>query len=67
MSLIYSCDVVCDRCGNWTHGLTGLKPIGLGMPSLAIAKGQGWSRASKSLYTDLCPDCLTETRKEEPK
>lgn len=64
MSLTYTCDVFCDRCGNWVHGVTTNKATGLARPALAEAKKQGWSRDVKSTLTDLCPKCLAKSRKE---
>lgn len=65
MSLSYTCDVFCDHCGNWVHGVTANKPTGLARPALSEAKKQGWSRDVKSTYTDLCPACLTAVRQGE--
>lgn len=64
MTIVYTADVFCDRCGCWVHGATGSKTSGLGRPALAVAKKAGWSRDVKSTYTDLCPECLKENRKE---
>ncbi len=63
MTVRYTADVFCDRCGNWTHGVTSDRHTGLAMPALAKAKRNGWSRDVKSTCTDLCPDCLREARK----
>lgn len=65
MSLTYSCDVFCDRCGVWVHGAMGHKATGLATRALAVAKKAGWSRYTRSVYADLCPACLTENRKEK--
>jgi hypothetical protein len=68
MSIVYTADVHCDRCGNWAHSVTGHKPDGLATRSLKLAKANGWSRSVRSIYTDLCPDCLKNARKSgDPK
>jgi hypothetical protein len=64
MSVTYTCDVFCDRCGDWTHGVCSDKPTGLASKALKIAKKEGWSRDVKSTFLDLCPNCLNEFRKE---
>lgn len=66
MTVRYTADVFCDRCGNWTHGVTGDKPTGLAGPALRAAKRAGWSRNVKSPLLDLCPDCLEEGRRPNP-
>lgn len=60
MSLSYTIDVHCDRCGNWISGVTVDKPQGNVRKALAVARRAGWSRDTKSLYTDVCPACLKE-------
>mgnify|MGYP000291181828 FL=1 len=64
MSTSYTVDIHCDRCGNWSHGAIGPKPSGLATKALKAAKKNGWSRDVNSTYTDLCPACLAEARKE---
>lgn len=64
MTLRYSADVFCDRCGNWIHGHVSHKAEGLARPALAVAKRAGWSRDVKSKFTDLCPHCLDAVRRE---
>lgn len=63
MTIRYTADVFCDRCGNWVPGLTSEKPSGLARPALSLAKKAGWSRDTKSTYLDLCPKCLDENRR----
>ena len=64
MTVRYVCDVFCDRCGNWINGAVGEKAPGLATKALQVAKRMGWSRDVRSTYTDLCPHCLEENRKE---
>lgn len=66
MTVRYTADVFCDRCGNWMHGAVSDKPTGLATPALKAAKREGWSRDVKSIYMDLCPLCLIEERKVVP-
>lgn len=63
MSTSYTVDIHCDRCANWTYGATGPKPQGLATKAVKAAKKLGWSRCTKSIYTDLCPNCLKEVQK----
>jgi hypothetical protein len=65
MSIVYTADVFCDKCGIWSEGVTvtGAKAPGLASKALKKAKAEGWSRDARSLYTDLCPNCLKEERK----
>ena len=63
MSISYTVDVHCDRCGDWVRGITSPKPNTAKL-ALAVAKKAGWSRDVKSPLTDLCPHCLAEARKE---
>ena len=64
MSIVYQADVFCDKCGNWIRGdAVGHKASGLATQALKTAKSAGWSRDVRSLYTDLCPNCLKEERK----
>lgn len=64
MSTSYVVDIHCDRCGNWMHGAVGPKPAGLATKAVKAAKATGWSRDVKSTFTDLCPSCLKEHRKD---
>lgn len=64
MTIIYTADVFCDRCGNWIHGCVSERNTGLARPALKAAKNEGWSRDVKSTYLDLCPKCLIEARKD---
>lgn len=66
MTVRYTADVFCDKCGRWVHGLVSDKSTGLARPALQVAKRDGWSRDVKSLYTDLCPSCLDEQRRVVP-
>lgn len=63
MSISYTVDIHCDRCTDWIQGITSAKPNTV-RRSLAEAKREGWSRNTKSVYTDLCPSCLKHVRKE---
>ena len=63
MSIVYTADVFCDKCGVWIHGATGNKAPGLATKALKVSKQAGWSRDVRSVYTDLCPNCLNEERK----
>lgn len=64
MSVTYSADVFCDKCGDWIHGTTSNEPRGIAREALKIAKKEGWSRDVRSTYLDLCPNCLKEFRKD---
>lgn len=65
MTVRYSVEVFCDRCGNWMSGINSAdKPNGLASKALKAAKQKGWSRDVKSTYLDLCPDCLGAARAE---
>lgn len=64
MTVSYSADVFCDRCGNWTHGVTSNHKARLATYALEEAKKQGWSRDVKSTYLDLCPKCLDKYHKD---
>jgi hypothetical protein len=64
MTIRYSVDVFCDRCGDWTHGATSNDKQRLASYALEKVKKQGWSRATKSMYLDLCPPCLKENLKD---
>lgn len=62
MTVRYTADVFCDRCGDWVHGVTSDKSGGIASAALKIAKEGGWSRDVRSTYTDICPKCLVEHR-----
>jgi hypothetical protein len=64
MTTNYTAEIHCDRCGNWMLGAVGPKPTGLATKAVKEAKKVGWSRDVKSLYADLCPSCLIESRRE---
>lgn len=64
MTVIYTADVFCDRCGNWFHGDTGFTASGLATKVVRRAKAAGWSRVNNSQWLDLCPVCVIESRKE---
>lgn len=66
MTIRYTCDIFCDRCGNWAHGETKEGPVaGMATRTLKKAKCIGWSRDTKSPLLDLCPDCLKDERKSK--
>lgn len=61
MSVVYSADVFCDRCGDWVRGdAVGPNASGLARQALATARRAGWSRNVQSIYLDVCPSCLKE-------
>jgi ribosomal protein L34E len=63
VSISYTVDVHCDRCGDWIHGITSYKPNTARLVLSAVERAE-WSRDLKSTYADLCPKCLQEARKE---
>jgi hypothetical protein len=63
VTISYTLDIYCDHCGNWIRGVTSKSPNTV-RASLYKAKKAGWSRDTKSIYTDLCPQCLNKVRKE---
>jgi len=63
MTVSYTADVHCDRCGNWVHGAVSNVNKHLARDAVASAKRKGWSRDTKSSRLDLCPDCLQRERK----
>ena len=66
MTVIYTADVFCDKCGDWTHGVTQDRNSGLARKAVTVSKSEGWSRDARSQYLDLCPKCLAEFRAEVP-
>ena len=66
MTVIYTADVFCDKCGDWTHGVTLDRNSGLARKAIVASKREGWSRHARSQYLDLCPKCLAEFRAEVP-
>lgn len=62
MTVRYTADVFCDNCGDWVHGVTSAKSVGIASAALKAAKAGGWSRDVKSAFMDLCPKCLIEHR-----
>lgn len=64
MTVRFSADVFCDRCGDWVRGATSNEKNALATRALKVAKAAGWSRDNKSIYLDVCPKCLDEVRKE---
>ena len=65
MTVRYTADVFCDKCGNWIHGAVGDKPAGLARKAVKVAKAEGWSRSTRSILPDLCPPCLGEERRSD--
>lgn len=65
MSILYTVDVFCDRCSNWMRGVSGHKAPSLTKTALKRAKANGWSRNVNSTFTDLCPDCLQKSRRDQ--
>ncbi|TJY57428.1 hypothetical protein E4T66_18650 [Sinimarinibacterium sp. CAU 1509] len=62
MSAVYSCDVFCDDCGNWSPSFTKTRrriSAGLARSARAAAKQGGWVRVLQpdGRYVDLCPRC----------
>jgi len=55
MTVRYTADVFCDRCGDLVHGVTSVKPVGIASAAIKAAKAAGWSRDVKSTFMDLCP------------
>lgn len=66
MTVIYTADVFCDKCGDWTHGVTLDRNSGLARKAVTVSKSEGWSRDARSQYLDLCPKCLEEFRAAVP-
>jgi hypothetical protein len=66
MTVVYTADVFCDKCGAWVHGVCSDKASGIARKALEIAKNCGWSRDVKSTFLDLCPNCLDKFKKEGP-
>lgn len=64
MTVRYTADVFCDRCGNWVAGATGDKSSGLATKAVKAARWAGWSRVKNSMYLDLCPSCVNEYRRD---
>lgn len=58
----YTADVFCDKCGDWTHGVTDGTGKRQATGARAAAK-KGWSHERRSLSPDLCPNCLDLHRK----
>lgn len=65
MTVVYTADVFCDRCGVWEHGTTGRRQQALATVAIETAKKLGWSRQNNSMFLDLCPKCLDKTHKGE--
>ena len=64
MTTFYTAELHCDRCGHWVRDGLSQKPSGLAKAIVEKAKRIGWSRSTKSIYTDLCPHCLEQSRKD---
>lgn len=63
MSIVYSADVICDGCAQWTPGPTGrAKPPGK-LEAFEEADTKGWLKVSYSSH--LCPDCLAAARQQQ--
>jgi ribosomal protein S27E len=59
MTVTFRADIFCDGCGTWIEtGVSGGKASGLIARAVKVAKKTGWSRDTKSMYLDVCPDCL---------
>jgi hypothetical protein len=59
MSITYSADVFCDKCGNWEHGLTGPWGSVNSKTARIEVQKQGWRRVYiNSRGYDLCPHCV---------
>lgn len=59
MSARVTTDIFCDKCGDWTNGVTSAR-IGA-KKARRIAKSRGWAyrRSTEEPYpmVDLCPSC----------
>lgn len=67
MTVKYTADVFCDRCGNWEPSATatGNTSSGLARQALSKSSKHGWSRNVRSIYLDICPTCLGESEKPD--
>lgn len=63
--IAYTADVFCDRCGDWTHGVTSNERKRQATEARDVAKLHGWSHSRKSEFPDLCPECLAIVRRGE--
>jgi hypothetical protein len=52
MSFTITTDVFCDKCGDWTSGISG--PVNGKREAWEIAKSRGWSMVNRQ---HLCPIC----------
>jgi hypothetical protein len=61
VSITITTDVMCDGCGDWTHGVTGAGPSGVA--ARRVAKRCGWAHvkgAPGGGMLDLCPECVAK-------
>lgn len=65
MTIKYVAFIECDRCGE-TMPQSAVSPVAAGLPGKVLpkAKAAGWSRAARSIYLDLCPVCVANSRKD---
>lgn len=58
MSITVTTDVHCDRCPQWTSGVSG-RLVARATEARKVAAGQGWTRRrdNDGELVDLCPAC----------
>ena len=65
MTTRYTVSIHCDRCAEWVEAAPVTKTACVAATLVKQLKRQGWSRVTNSQYTDLCQECLEESRKEK--
>ncbi len=61
MTIVYSCDIFCDVCGDWESGCDTQNWTAKGMKSTALkrAKTEGFQAKKKgNEFTHLCKRCV---------
>lgn len=54
MSIVYTADVFCDECNQWTHGVTSSRPPTKESARLTAARSANWKHVNGK---DYCPVC----------
>lgn len=63
MSIVYSADVVCDQCSQWTHGISGRDTPPGKLETFREADAPGWRKVGYGMH--LCPTCVAARQQQE--
>ena len=57
MTVRYTADVFCNKCGSWLHYNVGIRPVI--RQARKFAKEMGWivKRGPDGYLIDICPSC----------